>query len=401
MLRTQLPVYSPLSLGSILAGWKASVLPDRDATAAVRDLIAAKFGAGESLLTDSGTAALTLALRGLCRIESRSLVALPAYGCYDIATAADGADAEVVLYDLDPKTLGPEVGSLRAALEHKPAAVVLAHLYGIPIDIGPTVELCGQYGASVIEDAAQGHGARYDGMPLGTFGTVAILSFGRGKGVTGGSGGALLTSQPSGVQLLLRAAGELRSQRRGVKQLLGATAQWVLGSPRMYGIPASLPFLRLGETIYRDAVPPGSISSTAPAVLSRSWAAAERESWHRRQNASRLLQYVERSDALDSIGPPPRGEPGYLRLPLLAAERAVTTLASARARRLGVMPGYPMALADLAGFSERCRNRSADFTGARTLAERLFTVPTHSRLSARDFACLETLLSSTNQRTDA
>jgi len=393
MLRTQLPVYSPLSLRSIAAGWKSVVLPASDATATVRNLVAAKFAASELLLTDSGTAALTLAIRGSCNANSRSLVALPAYGCYDLATAADGAEAEVVLYDLDPRTLGPDAGSLTAALQQKPAAIVLAHLYGVPIDLAPVAELCGKHGVYVIEDAAQGHGARYDGKPLGAFGAVAVLSFGRGKGVTGGSGGALLNAHPSGSDVLRHATREVAACHRGVRQLLGATAQWVLGSPRMYGIPALLPFLRLGETIYRDPVPPACIPPTAAAVLSHTWSLAEHESSYRKQNASRLLQYVERSESVVAIAPPPLGEPGYLRLPLLAAERAVATLASAAARRLGVMPGYPTTLVDLPDFGSRCRNRSAGFAGARTLAARLFTFPTHSRLSVGDFSRLETLLS--------
>ncbi|UCG85492.1 MAG: DegT/DnrJ/EryC1/StrS aminotransferase family protein [Gemmatimonadota bacterium] len=376
-----------------MAGWKALVLPDREATAMVRNLIAAKFGARDVLLTDSGTAALTLAIRALCRSRPKPLVALPAYGCYDIATAAEGADVEVVLYDLDPRTLGPDAGSLIAALEQRPAAVVLAHLYGIPIDIDPVVELCGRYGVSVIEDAAQGHGAQYGGVPLGAFGAVAVLSFGRGKGVTGGSGGALLTTQRSGRELVQHATPQVAVRHRGVRHLVGATAQWVLGSPSVYGIPASLPFLRLGETIYRDPAPPASITPTAAAVLSRTWAAAERESVCRKQNARQLLQSVEQSQWMDSIAPPPRAEPGYLRLPIIAEQRAVVALASAQARRLGVMPGYPTALADLTGFRSRCRNQSADFAGARTLAARLFTVPTHSRLTDRDVARLQVLLS--------
>jgi len=61
---------------------------------------------------------------------------------------------------------------------------------------------------------------------------------------------------------------------------------------------------------------------------------------------------------------------------------------SAPAYALGIMPGYPKALCDLAGFGERVVNRSDRFDGARLLAERLATAPVHSRLSAADSGSL-------------
>jgi perosamine synthetase len=392
MLRLQLPVYSPLSPGAIAVGWKALTLGDRQAPAVVHSLIVAKFGSHDVLLTDSGTSALTLAIRGFCEVRRNPLVALPAYCCYDVATAADGADADVILYDLDPRTLGPESASLRAALESEPAALVVAHLYGIPVDLAPVIQSCAEYGVPVIEDAAQGHAALYDGKPLGALGAIGVLSFGRGKGVTGGAGGALLAPQSDGSEVLRLAAAGIADGQSGARQLLGATAQWMLGSPRMYGIPASLPFLGLGATVYREPKRPAGIARSTAAVLSRTWNAAEHEAGHRKQNARRLLPSIERSAYVDPVAPPPRGEPGYLRLPVIAAEGALATLASAQARRLGVMPGYPAALVDLPRFGDRCRNRSAGFQGARTLAERLFTLPTHSRLSAADVTQLEALL---------
>ena len=80
---------------------------------------------------DSGTSALTMALRSLGRAPT---VALPAYGCFDLATAAIGAGAKVRLYDLDPATLGPLDSSLSEAIEAGIDGLVLAHLYGIPAE---------------------------------------------------------------------------------------------------------------------------------------------------------------------------------------------------------------------------------------------------------------------------
>ena len=400
-LRQQLPVYSPISLSSLLAGLGACVSAGgQRARAAVSAKIAAEFALAPApaprphlrhlLLTDSGTSALTLAIRAACDRHGRRLVALPAYCCYDVATAADGADVEVVLYDIDPGTLGPDLGSLKAALARRPAAVVFAHLYGVPIDIDALRSLVASDEVTVIEDAAQGHGAGCRGRALGGFGSLSVLSFGRGKGVTGGSGGALLANDESGMALLSDARSRLESGSRGCGSLVGAAAQWLLGRPALYGIPASLPFLRLGETIYKPPHPPAEMCDSAVAVLEATWPLASREAELRMANGRRWLEAVSQLEGIRTPALASHGVAGYLRFPVVVEESLRDTFASATARRHGIMPGYPTSLADLTGFAHRClgagddRHADDDYAGARLLARRLFTLPTHGMLGERD-----------------
>src|SRR6185436_12116325 len=72
------------------------------------------------------------------------------------------------------------------------SAVVVAPLFGYPVDFPAVQSIADAAGVLVIEDAAQGAGATLNGVRVGALGTVSILSFARGKGTTGGSGGALL-----------------------------------------------------------------------------------------------------------------------------------------------------------------------------------------------------------------
>jgi len=182
------PVASPLTAGAIARG--AGGVLGLDGGRAGRDVAAWLGGLGVrgALRTDSGTGALTLALRA----AAPALVALPAWGCYDLATAADGADVAVWLYDLDPRTLGPADGAIEAALTAGADVVVLAHFHGVPVDLPRARRLADAAGALVVEDAAQGAGISVAGRAAGTHGSLGVLSFGRGKGVTGGRGGALL-----------------------------------------------------------------------------------------------------------------------------------------------------------------------------------------------------------------
>ncbi len=94
-------------------------------------------------------------------------VAFPAYACYDLASAALGAGTRVLLYDLDTETLGPDWPSLERSLEAGATAVVVVHLFGIPVDMDRVGQMARAHGAAVIEDAAQAVGAAWRGRPAG------------------------------------------------------------------------------------------------------------------------------------------------------------------------------------------------------------------------------------------
>src|SRR6059058_4042732 len=161
-------------------GWRDDPCPR------VERLVRALYRAQETVLLGSGTQALELAIRVATRVAAEQCaVALPAFSCYDVATAAVGARMRIALYDVDPGTLGPDLDSLAAALASGARIVVAAPLWGTPVDWGAVERCAAPFGAVVIEDAAQGHGAEWRGLPVGSFGALSVLSFGRGKGWTG------------------------------------------------------------------------------------------------------------------------------------------------------------------------------------------------------------------------
>ncbi len=383
MLRRQPPVHSPVTLAALLAG--AAGLAAGDTEERVRLALRDACHAVAALLTDSGTTALSLSV-GAALSARPGPVALPAFGCYDLATAADAAGADVVLYDIDPATLGPDEGSFAAALAREPAAVVLVHHYGMPVRVPELTHLATAAGAAVIEDAAQGVGGRLCGRPLGSFGPLSVLSFGRGKGLTGGSGGALLATSDEAARTLLALEARLGAASSAAKPLAALAAQWLLSRPSLYALPASLPFLGLGETHYRPVRPARRMSKAACRVLERVLPLREAEAETRRRNAVRLLGHVR--GRLKPVSPIAGAEPGYLRLPVLSPPAERSALLE-RAAHLGVMASYPSALCDLPGFSRRVTNGAAAFTGARELARGLVTLPTHGLLAERDLSALE------------
>lgn len=372
--RYQPPVYSPLRARSLVIGAWAALSPSGRPLAALRQLLGRRFGAASVILCESGTGALQLALDRCRRRDGRLRVALPAYACFDVVTAAVGVDAELSFYDLDPATLSPDEASLVGVLERGVDALVVVHLYGVPVDWPRIAEHAARFGAQLVEDAAQGHGASFGEQPLGSLAPRSVLSFGRGKGWTGGRGGALLLRDSADDEP------EQTSSELGALGL--AAALWALGRPPLYRIPASIPALGLGETRYREPHPGARMARAAAAAIIDSDSSASAEARRRMQNAVWLTAALSASSDVHLIQPPARGMPGYLRLPVLLAGGLRAAASSDVARRLGIAPAYPAVLPVLPASRSRLVPGSAGpYPGAERLVRELFTLPTHSLLS--------------------
>lgn len=380
MPRVLPPVRSPLSLGGLLRGW-GSARNQRTASksaAELREALTRRGYSGQLRLTDSGTSALALAIRAAVTARPGA-VALPAYGCFDLATAIDAADVPFVLYDVSPETLAPSRSALQEATAIGASVVVVTHLYGVPVDLAAS-RLCVSPETLFIDDAAQGVGASAAGRPLGAAGDFGVLSFGRGKGLTGGSGGALMINR---ADLAVTVPVSLPpSEGSSLRALLTAGALWLLGRPGLYAVPRALPFLGLGETRYRTPLPSTDISPFALGVLAAGVHAIDPELAVRRSTAQR---YREALASVPGVHLTPDVEgAGWLRFPIVVADELRSSARSEGSARLGIMPGYPRSLAELEGFGRRRRNAYAEFPGARRLADGLFTLPTHGGLAARD-----------------
>jgi dTDP-4-amino-4,6-dideoxygalactose transaminase len=160
-------------------------------------------------------------------------------------------------------------------------------------------------------------------------------------------------------------------------------AQWALGRPSLYTIPSAIPWLHLGETRYHPPHPPDRMSRLAQAALWATWEPSARESGCRRALAERWKQVLEGQNDIQPIVVRAGSEPGWLRFPVVVAPGLVSPFCSPSARRLGIMPGYPGPLDRLLPLKPSLLDSEGSrWTGAETLVERLFTLPTHSRLSS-------------------
>lgn len=339
-----------------------------------------RFEAQRVALTDSGTSALVAALR--LTAGEGGTVAYPGYACVDLAAAARFAGVRVRLYDTDPDTLSPDLESLSAAVSRGVDAIVVAHLYGFPVNLRGVEELARSAGVPVIEDAAQGAGGTLDGRLLGSFGTLSILSFGRGKGTTGGNGGALLLRDASLADSFSNMRRKLGKRPAGARDLLGICAQWLLGRPSLYGIPSAIPSLHLGEMVYHPAHEPRALSWAAASLVRRALALAPGDVAGRRRTAAALEMATLEGADIRPVRPVHGGVSGYLRYPILdrgsRAERA----------DMGILRGYKVMLHDQQELRPCLVAGEPPTPGAEELARSLFTLPTHYMVKPSDIKAM-------------
>jgi len=390
MLRHQLPVYSPLPAAALTRLLRGGSGGCADPVGALAELLARDLDARQVRLYDSGTHALQAAIR-LAADAVGGHVALPAYSCFDIATAALAAGVSVRFYDLDPTTLGPEPASVAASISDGARVLVAGSLYGIPLEWNDLRTLVERAGGMLIEDAAQAQGSSSTGRNAGSIGDLSVLSFGRGKGWTGGGGGALLIRDP---RIGADAADLSRTPPAEGGGLVGSLAtplktltQWVLGRPALYGIPSAMPWLGLGETHYHEPTPTRSIRRSSAGLALDTRAASEAEARHRRHAAESLLHLLREAglvpDPVRAITPPRDSKPGYLRFPVVVPGGMDGFPDRRRARALGLSAGYPIALPDLDPLEPLLSGPPPICPGARALVRDLVNLPTHSLVSAR------------------
>ena len=161
---------------------------------------AAFVGVDHAVGVGSGLDALRLGLLAL-EVGRGDEVILPANTYIATALAVSEVGADVVLVDCDPETYNIDPAAVASALRSRTRALLPVHFTGQAAEMRPLLELAASNSVEVVEDAAQAHGALYEGRPCGSLGKVACFSFYPGKNLGAyGDGGMVTTSDPVVVE---------------------------------------------------------------------------------------------------------------------------------------------------------------------------------------------------------
>ena len=101
-------------------------------------------------------------------------------------------DSEPLTWNMDPELLERAILDRIAVTGHKPRAIVVVELYGMPAQLDRILHVADRYGIPVLEDSAEAIGSRFDGYFCGTMGRYGVLSFNGNKMITTSGGGALI-----------------------------------------------------------------------------------------------------------------------------------------------------------------------------------------------------------------
>ena len=373
------PAGAPLTAGDLLRGLRG--LSRRAGFRSLEHEIGEYFGVDTVFPVSSGKAALVLILKGLAALRARKKVVIPAYTCYSVPSAIVKAGLDIALCDVEPDTLDFDYPQLERVADDDTLCVVATHLFGIPSDVERIRRICAGRDIFVVEDAAQAMGVRRDdGRFLGTAGDVGFFSLGRGKNITCGNGGIVLTSSPRisasvGKGYLGLTAEPPIATLRGIAE---AVLMKVFLHPSLYWLPKGLPFLGIGETRFDPAFPTSRLGGFRTGLLAR-W--KERMAVYNGQRAANGAHYTDALGLRGGWAIHSRPTP-YLRFPLYAKSPGDRIEACSRFGSLGVNGMYP----DSVNRIERLRGRFAAcrYPGAEWIAARLVTLPTHALLSRGD-----------------
>lgn len=162
--------------------------------AAFEQEFAAYCGASECIALNSGTSALHLALLAAGVGPGDDVITVPFTFVASIA-AILYAGARPVLVDIDPRSFTIDSAKIEASITSRTKAILPVHLYGQPADMDPIIDIARRHRLIVIEDAAQAHGAKYKGRPVGTLSDITSFSFYPTKNLGAyGEGGAVTTN---------------------------------------------------------------------------------------------------------------------------------------------------------------------------------------------------------------
>jgi len=166
---------------------------DGPSVAAFENAFARYLGIRHAIAVSSGTAALHLAVTALRLGPGDEVITTP-LSWMSTANAAATAGAKVVFADVDPATFTLDPASAAAKITDRTRAIIPVHLYGQPADLDGILALARSRGIRVVEDCAHAPGAAYKGRKAGSFGDLAIFSFGYQKNMgTLGEGGMVVT----------------------------------------------------------------------------------------------------------------------------------------------------------------------------------------------------------------
>jgi len=345
----------------------------------------------------SGRAGLWLILKSLhCIRPDRCVVALPAYTCFSVPAAIVRTGLMLHPVDIDPETLDFNFSQLEAVPSKRLLCILTSNLFGLVNDVPRIKQIAYAKGAFLVDDAAQSLGASRDGYFSGTLGDVGLYSLGRGKVLAAIEGGIIVTNSEE-------IAHAIRAQTESLPTSSFVHGAWLLAQmlaytaflhPRLYWVPNSLRFLKLGITEFDPNFPAARLSALSQALLPQLMSRLTEMNQIRRKNAAALAQVLIGNPHFIVPRPASNCQPTYTRFPLIAKHIATRQQALSRLRTVGIGASsfYPSAICDITGIDQYMGVDKFHCVQAESLSRKLLTLPTHPLVRQLDLDRMAAIL---------
>lgn len=153
---------------------------------------AQKVNRKHAIAVCNGTAAIDAAIEAL-GIGPGDEVIMPSFTIISCISQIVRNGAKPILVDSDPVTWNMDINQIEKKISAKTKAIMVVHIYGLPVDMDPVLAIAKKHNLKIIEDAAEMHGQQYKGKACGSFGDISIFSFYPNKHITTGEGGMIVT----------------------------------------------------------------------------------------------------------------------------------------------------------------------------------------------------------------
>ena len=173
---------------------RSGMLAQGPEVAAFEQEFAAHFGLNRACVAvNSGTSGLHLGLLS-AGVKPGDEVIVPSFTFAATANSVALTGATPVFADIDLDSFCLDPASVEAAITDRTVGIMPVHLYGHPANMSALTEIAKAHGLQIFEDAAQAHGASFEGIPVGAFGSFAMFSLYPTKNMTSGEGGMVSTA---------------------------------------------------------------------------------------------------------------------------------------------------------------------------------------------------------------
>lgn len=393
MLRYIAPAGTPIKITE-LAGWLVDSITGKDRRAALCDAIKSRYGVKHCFLMSSGRAAMAMIFTMLKQNNpqgQRDEIVLPSYTCYSVPAAAEIAGLKVRICDVDPYTLSYDMEQFRSIDFSRVLCVVSGNLYGYPNDMKAIESITENAGCYLLDDAAQSMNAMIDQRFAGTWGDIGLYSLDKGKNITSLQGGIIVTDNDQiagwiSQQLDTLPPASVKQQfLDGIKLI----AYMLMLKPYLYWIPANIPSLGLGKTIYTTDYLFCRYSRSMAALAWRLFNRIDKISQQRTERAIKIIEQLQGNTGIRFIRKVNEStQPVYLRLPVLvdSSKNRDSIVEELSQQGIGASCSYPESIADLDDIREFSVIHNNVASSGQYIANHILTLPTLAYMNNQDIA---------------